>query len=1046
MDVTSSSQSSDDSLSEEEVQLTQRKRLTSTPRTPLSPQDAISGVEESKTQRSSSFVRFENLKVDQKDKEQLPEGKPPRSPGLSPVKNYEDEIAKISPQLQSRLFEKIDSLENQLRNLEFSRQSSSWDKGDESSERTGLSTEIQWMTWQEYLEDASRATNILEVLIEKPHTNSRRKSLVAQPAVDVPQRIATKPPVTQHKNIERIRIRSFHIINALQTITEQTFSSSSRLIIHRPFKVLLFYREQILDYLEELEHDFTENTQCPLGKQCKGYIDFFDENLRSPIIRRPRSSSIRKGSVDEDSRYSMETLAAQTLDTDECRHEVSEELLAQAEAITHLRILANFLKEDMKEVFAKHELLRSSKAKKIAFQDMWHLFMAGDLVVAESQSSERSLELYQVSILPAADFFSSRRPVKEISTRTEGSQHLVESVYKEEAVSAMSVFKVDVFYFDFDGQKFGPVEKRLELVSYEGEKNITDLPIYPLRFHKNADQFVAMMLARGEKFRELAIPNEYPHREYNGLSVGEPQEQIDSQVIIDFALAYRKHPKNAPKFGLRSWIEDDARVVTEACGIPGCTDCFKDRLMFDDHRVDRQRTVEFIRANGALLRTISSNEDLTKNLTQNMMLLLPNRVYGFVLRSRRWHFLNIDDVRLLDRHNDGFENLILPQGVARLVESLVRTHDPQNMPSLAGSEYDDHQVDLVRGKGKGLVVLLHGAPGVGKTSTAECVADYTHRPLFPITCGDIGETSKEVEHNLEQNFSLAHRWGCVLLLDEADVFLQARDRENMRRNSVVSVFLRVLEFYPGILFLTTNKVGHFDEAFKSRIHVSLYYPALDRTSTLKIWKMNLDRLAKSKNKTLEVEGEEIYRYAKRHYRSLHKQGKTTWNGRQIKNAFQTAIALAEFDAANRERDLERTRTPVLRLEHFQIVARASEDFDDYLFRVHGGNEADLAKRYLQRDDDPVSGVGEVRGRGSSAYGGGLGCGLGGSGGMKSVKRQDSSTGSSSESESEERERRRRKKEKKAERKRKEKEKEIKPGRRKSMTQITESEEETSESE
>lgn len=210
--------------------------------------------------------------------------------------------------------------------------------------------------------------------------------------------------------------------------------------------------------------------------------------------------------------------------------------------------------------------------------------------------------------------------------------------------------------------------------------------------------------------------------------------------------------------------------------------------------------------------------------------------------------------------------------------------------------------------------------------------------------------------------------------------------------------------------------------------------------------MNLDRLAKSKNKTLEVEGEEIYRYAKRHYRSLHKQGKTTWNGRQIKNAFQTAIALAEFDAANRERDLERTRTPVLRLEHFQIVARASEDFDDYLFRVHGGNEADLAKRYLQRDDDPVSGVGEVRGRGSSAYGGGLGCGLGGSGGMKSVKRQDSSTGSSSESESEERERRRRKKEKKAERKRKEKEKEIKPGRRKSMTQITESEEETSESE
>ena len=181
--------------------------------------------------------------------------------------------------------------------------------------------------------------------------------------------------------------------------------------------------------------------------------------------------------------------------------------------------------------------------------------------------------------------------------------------------------------------------------------------------------------------------------------------------------------------------------------------------MFDDHRVDRQRTVEFIRANGSLLRTITSNEELT----ENMMLLLPNRVYGFVLRSRRWHFLNIDNVRPLERHSDGFESLILPSGVARLVESLVRTHDPQNMPSFANSEHD-HHVDLVRGKGKGLIILLHGAPGVGKTSTAECVADYTSRPLFPITCGDIGETAKDVEHNLEQNFSLAHRWGCVLLV------------------------------------------------------------------------------------------------------------------------------------------------------------------------------------------------------------------------------------------------------------------------------------------
>ncbi|KAL8721256.1 MAG: hypothetical protein Q9225_002033 [Loekoesia sp. 1 TL-2023] len=521
----SSSPSSDGSLSEDESGLTQRKRLTSTPRTPLSPHEAFPSIENSKTQRSNSFVRFQALEVPLENEDHPVNRRPPRSPTIPPTNNDEDEAARIPSQHQSRLLERIESLENQLQNLELSRQPGSWEKGDESSERTGLSTEIQWMTWQEYLEDASKASNILEVLIEKPHTNSRRKSSVAQPTLEAPQRITAKVPASPYKNIERIRIRSFHIINALQTITEQTFQSSSRLIIHRPFKVLLFYREQILDYLEELEHDFAENTQCPLGKQCKGYVGFDDGDCRPQAPRRARSSSIRKLSLDESTHGSPDSALPRGSNDDKCKHEVSEELLAQVEAITHLRILAKFMKEDMKEIFARHELLRSSKAEKVTFQDMWHLFMAGDLVVAESESTERRLELYQVSILPAADFFSTRRPVKEISTRTEGSQHLVESVYKEEAVSAMSVFKVDVFYFDFDGQKFGPVERRLQLVSYEGEKNIVDLPIYPLRFHKDAARFEAMMLERGMKFRELSTTQEYPHREYSGLSIGEPQEQ-----------------------------------------------------------------------------------------------------------------------------------------------------------------------------------------------------------------------------------------------------------------------------------------------------------------------------------------------------------------------------------------------------------------------------------------------------------------------------------------------------------------------------------------
>ncbi len=66
------------------------------------------------------------------------------------------------------------------------------------------------------------------------------------------------------------------------------------------------------------------------------------------------------------------------------------------------------------------------------------------------------------------------------------------------------------------------------------------------------------------------------------------------------------------------------------------------------------------------------------------------------------------------------------------------------------------------------------------------MAEHTQRPLFAITCGDIGETAEEVERNLDRCFQLAHRWGCVLLLDEADVFLAQRSKTDLRRNALVS--------------------------------------------------------------------------------------------------------------------------------------------------------------------------------------------------------------------------------------------------------------------
>jgi len=72
--------------------------------------------------------------------------------------------------------------------------------------------------------------------------------------------------------------------------------------------------------------------------------------------------------------------------------------------------------------------------------------------------------------------------------------------------------------------------------------------------------------------------------------------------------------------------------------------------------------------------------------------------------------------------------------------------------------------DIVEGKGKGLVILLHGPPGVGKTLTAETVALATRKPLMPVSTAEIGLEPDEAERNLADIFEDAGRWQAVLLM------------------------------------------------------------------------------------------------------------------------------------------------------------------------------------------------------------------------------------------------------------------------------------------
>lgn len=278
--------------------------------------------------------------------------------------------------------------------------------------------------------------------------------------------------------------------------------------------------------------------------------------------------------------------------------------------------------------------------------------------------------------------------------------------------------------------------------------------------------------------------------------------------------------------------------------------------------------------------------------------LLPPMIKGFNLRTKKWFDLNVDQVSEVTWNKDVFKKVELDSDSKELITALVSN-------TIAA----ERNTDLIQGKGNGLILLLHGSPGTGKTLTAESVAEMTGKPLYRVTCGDIGTKAEQVERYLESVFYLGRLWDCVVLLDEADIFLEKRSIEDLDRNALVSVFLRVLEYYEGILILTSNRVEVFDEAFKSRIQLALYYPELGPSQRRRIWRNFLDRLS-------EVDGDSID--LDDFCDNLEDLKDVKMNGREIRNAITTARQLAKF------------RNERLNYENLKKSIKVSRRFDRFV--------------------------------------------------------------------------------------------------------------------
>jgi len=203
--------------------------------------------------------------------------------------------------------------------------------------------------------------------------------------------------------------------------------------------------------------------------------------------------------------------------------------------------------------------------------------------------------------------------------------------------------------------------------------------------------------------------------------------------------------------------------------------------------------------------------------------LCPPTVLGYSFRSKRWGRFQTEKFSHIVWNPRAFEHLVLSKEKKSLIRSLVCA----NRTGVIS--------DIITGKAGGSIIILHGQPGTGKTLTAEAAAEIATKPLMVISAAELGEHPQMLESNLQNILDVCNLWEAILLIDEAEVYLEARAFGSSYRNGVVTVLLRLLENHQELIFLTTNHITRIDIAFQSRISVAIKYPPLSTNGQEEIW-------------------------------------------------------------------------------------------------------------------------------------------------------------------------------------------------------------------
>lgn len=561
----------------------------------------------------------------------------------------------------------------------------------------------------------------------------------------------------------------------------------------------------------------------------------------------------------------------------------------------HIDVLLKFLEDNLGKEIRQEEERHKLTTPKATFDLFWLLLKPGEVIYAKR---------YDI-----------------------WTPYVISDVRVNQSPNTLSdVYKVNCWMIETNGFKVGRFMFSFNITPWLGEQAIGALPVIPANFWPED------LEAQGGKTmreRDIELGKVYwellkrpTYMEYDGQLVNSGSANRQSRGPTGFMRG--RVICDASGFDTYYFLGPDSMRGTARYHRPPLMSQTppppKDHLPMNlpqcgCHTCQENRSRETNRSPYVGFEDLDPNKD-TPPESDLFYLVCSNTIPGFILGERRWGHLNVAHLAEVKPDRDAFNYLVLDDDIKLTTKALIGKF----ATNLRSGEISPWGNDFVKNKGEGRIFLLHGAPGVGKTCTAECIAELTNRPLIALTSGDLSVDTFNIEANLSYFLELGQRYGALVLLDEADVYLERRRSKDISRNGLVSVFLRALEYYRGVLFLTTNRVQSFDTAFLSRIHVALHYKNLSDEDRERIWVQNFDRLANDSNGRVHVlnsAGEYVWNSPD--VRSLK------WNGREIRNAMQTALALAESEAEEANAD-----RIAISEKHLRAVVKMSRGFKDYI--------------------------------------------------------------------------------------------------------------------